>query len=150
MRMMEEKRTIDKRDISISLSIALLFFLIPFLIYKTQISQGQYIVSRDGKNLVTHLIYLGESIRSGDFPLWTPYLAGGRFFAEDVSLNILYPMYWLISLLPPLLIIPVIFGVHYAIGGGGFYFFLRKISCKRITAIVFSIIYIFSQIAITS
>lgn len=120
------------------------FFLIPFIVHFSSIKAGDILVSGDGL-LTAHVqMYMGDSLRNLDFPLWTPYLAGGMPFAQDVSMSALYPPLWICSMLPALLQLYVYFGLHYALGGVLMFLFLQKLNCSRVISLTMSVTYLFT------
>lgn len=122
-----------------------LYFSIPFLVHYHHLLNGESLVSGDGLTCgVIGQVYLGNSIRNFDFPLWTPFLAGGKPYALDVAMSAMYPLSWLCSLLPPLLQLYAYLGLHYAIGGVFLFLFLKKLRCAPFVSVAISTVYLFT------
>ena len=122
----------------------LFYCMIPFLVHADYLTAGDSLVSGDGTGMLYTLHYLGESIKTGDFPIWTPYLAGGMPYADATMLKAFYPVALVCSLLPPFIQFYVYLGIHYAIGGTFLYLYLRKIDCDAIVCVAVSMIYLFT------
>lgn len=122
----------------------LLYCMIPFIVHADHLAAGNSLVSGDGTGMLYTLHYLGESIKAGDFPVWTPYLAGGMPYADATMLKAFYPFALVCSLLPSFIQFYVYLGIHYAIGGTFLYLYLRKIDCDAIVCVAVSTIYLFT------
>lgn len=123
----------------------LVYCLLPFIVYGDHFAAGNALVSGDGLGIVYQLNYLSDSLSQGEFPLWTPYLAGGTPYADGSAVGAIYPLKLLCAaVLPPLLCTYVYYGLHLAIGGTFFYLYLRKIDCDAIVSAAVSLIYLFT------
>ena len=131
-------RIIDKRWFSLLLFFA--YFSIPFIIHFSHLLAGETLVSGDGKPNIFSLIYIKDSIKNFEFPMWCPYLACGQPYGH----NMLYPIKWLCSILPGVIRLYAYFGLHYAIGGVAMFSFLKKIKCIPIVSLATSTIYLFT------
>lgn len=120
------------------------YFLIPFIVHADYLAAGETLVSGDGLLGLYQLQYVGESIKQLDFPIWTPYLAGGMPYGDATTIGALYPVGILCALLPPFIQLYAFFGIHYAIGGIFLYLYLRKIDCDAIVCVAVSTIYLFT------
>jgi len=69
--------------------------------------------------------YIGECLRSGELPLWNPWVAMGTSIAADPQSGLWYPPTALFALLPPLWAYPTTIVLHFALAGAGMYRFLR-------------------------
>lgn len=140
----EEPVILNCSDRVISIVLVVISFCIPFIIYYQNILQQETIVSRDGLVNFYSFSYLKNLLSTGEFLLWNPYLAGGMPQGIMVGSPGIYPLNWLTALVPILLQLPFYFGIHFAIGSGFLYNYLRKISCSQLVSAAVSIIYIFT------
>ncbi len=69
--------------------------------------------------------YIGECLRSGELPLWNPWVAMGTSIAADPQSGLWYPPTALFALLPPLWAYLATIVLHFALAGAGMYRFLR-------------------------
>ena len=72
--------------------LALIYFCKPLLL------GHDYLVGDTGMFLYPVRVFLAQSIRNGDFPLWLPHLFGGVPFLADPSHSVFYPPTWLFVL----------------------------------------------------
>lgn len=87
-------------------------------------------VTAVGDDLIYYLPvrqYIGERIRDGELPLWNPLVSMGAPLAADPQSGLWYPFTWLFVFMPPLAAYGLSLGVHFALGGGGMYRFLRSL-----------------------
>lgn len=130
-------RVLDNRWMPIFLAI--LFFSIPFIVHAKALLAGNTIVGGDGITLGFYYIKaMGDSVRAGEFPLWTPYLSGGQ------PLFNFYPIMILCGFFSVAIQMPAYFGFHLALGGTFLFLYLKKIGCTPTISLAVSIIYLFT------
>ena len=140
----EEPVMLNCSDRVISIVLMVVSFCIPFIIYYQNILQQESIVSGDGLINFYSFSYLRNLLKTGEFSLWNPYLAGGMPQGITVGAPGIYPLNWLTALVPILMQLPFYFGVHLAMGSGFLYNYLRKISCSQLVSAAVSIMYVFT------
>lgn len=86
-----------------------------------------------------------ESIRSGDFPLWNPYLFGGMPLHATLHPGLLYPPNLLFLALPPALAFNALFALHLALAGAFTYALLRDLRAGPWPALFGAIAFAFSS-----
>lgn len=134
----------DKLYIKEIIFLGGLFFSIPFLIHLPHILAGENIVSGDGVVYLFGQAYLKNSIEGLGFPLWCPYLAGGRPWGWDVTVGALYPVNWICSLLPKQIQLCSFFGLHNIVGGVGLLLYFRRLKIRKDVSIAITFIYLFT------
>lgn len=120
----------------------IMYFSIPFVVHWGHLMAGETLVAGDGIGEVYTMKYLSDSIKAMDFPLWTPYQAGGMPYSD--GLTNFYPFLLLCLLLPGVTQIYAYFGVHYAIGGVFMFSYLKKIKCTPFVSLAISTLYLFT------
>ncbi len=92
--------------------------------------------------------YLGffrDQVRSGHFPLWNPYVLGGTPFLANVVSAVLFPITWLVLLLPTDLFFEWSAFLKLCLGGMGLYLFAREsLQVRPLTAWCATAAYCFS------
>lgn len=81
-------------------------------------------------------IYLTETLRKGELPLWTPHTYMGSPFAALNHTQVFYPPTWIALPLPPLYAYGWLLAFHAAIAGLGLYTLTRKLGASRTASIV--------------
>jgi len=71
--------------------------------------------------------FVGQTVHTGQWPLWNPLAGMGRSLAADPQAGLWYPFTYLFAVLAPLVAYPVTVAAHFAIAGGGMYRFLRAL-----------------------
>lgn len=90
-------------------------------------------------------VFLNESLRSGRFPLWNPYIFGGTPFFADVQTRVLYPPELLLVSLPPERAMGYDMAIHVFLAMLGMYLFLRTVKVVRPGALLGGFAYAFSS-----
>lgn len=118
-------------------------FAVPFLIYWNLFSTNQIFSAGDGLGFYSSRIFFANSLKSGEFTLWNPYLSNGVPFAEDNN-GIFYPVQLLLSLLPPRLFVYSYYSFHLALGATFMYLYIKEIGYGKIAAFCTSAVYLMS------
>lgn len=121
-----------------------IYFLIPFVVYRSYWMQGLVPAAGDGMNLMNIYEYVKYSIKNGELPLWNTLLVGGVPYASDISTGCFYPIRLIMAFLPIKWFWYCYYAIHIASGATFFYKYLLEIDCNRIMAIGGSILYFFS------
>lgn len=133
-----------KKSLLIVLMLGITGISIPFVLYWSEMINGNTIVAGDGLGILYSLKYCQELIKEGSFPLWNPYLAGGMPQGIMVGGVGLYPLNWIVAMAPATVQIYLYLGLHLAMGACFMFGYLRKISCARIVSTAVSLMYIFT------
>jgi hypothetical protein len=99
-------------------------------------------------SFVTYLprrVELTESIRSGRFPLWNPYILGGMPFFADPQTRVLYPIALLLVPFDPLKSMGYDIAIHVFLAMLGTYLFMRAVRVARLGAVAAALAYAFSS-----
>jgi hypothetical protein len=98
--------------------------------------------------LVTYLprrYELTNSIRSGRFPLWNPYIFAGTPFFADPQSRVVYPISLLLVPLAPMRAMGYDVAIHVLIAMVGMYLFLRSLGCSLLSSALGAFSYAFSS-----
>ncbi|HKY73992.1 MAG TPA: hypothetical protein VJ246_01615 [Patescibacteria group bacterium] len=109
-----------------------------FFLNKTFFSGDNFSLLIPGK------MYFVDSIRSGSFPLWNPYLMGGQPFFADINQSILYPSTVLFFLFPAVTALNATILLHMTIGGLGIYAIARSLKQEHVQALIASTLWMLS------
>ncbi|HEX2914519.1 MAG TPA: YfhO family protein [Chloroflexia bacterium] len=97
-------------------------------------------------------VFASESLRTGQIPLWNPYLFSGMPFAADIQSGLFYPLNWIFWLLGR----PVTYEkvemlalVHYWLAAAFAYALARSLNLGRWPALLAGILYAFSGFAVS-
>jgi hypothetical protein len=88
--------------------------------------------------------YLGASIRSGELPLWNPYVALGRPFLADIEAAAFYPPNWIFIALPQTPALFLFLAFHFWLAGFFFIKLARYWSAPRDAAVALAFVYLMS------
>ncbi len=121
----------------------LIYFMIPFIVYFNLFEKNMVPLSGDGVQYFSMKLFINNALKSGQLPLWDPYLSNGVPFAADFN-GVFYPVSLILSILPAKLFIYCYYSLHLAIGAFFIYLFLKEINCDKVVAIGTSFIYIMS------
>lgn len=121
----------------------IIFLIIPFIAYRDLFIKNMVPVSGDGVGYFSMKLFLNNALKSGELPLWNPYLSNGVPYAADLN-GVFYPISLLLSPLPIKLFIYSFYSIHLAIGAFFTYLFLKEIRCDKVVSICISIIYLLS------
>lgn len=72
-------------------------------------------------------LYLQQTIRTGQFPLWRPLIMSGQPFATNPLNKVWYPPQWLVLLLPVTLHLNLLLWLHLVLAGVGMRAFAQQI-----------------------
>ena len=88
--------------------------------------------------------FLGDAWQKGEFPLWCPYVFGGRPFAADPTTQCFYPatLMWLV--LPKMTAFTLDTLLHYVLGGFFAYLFLRSLEVRPTFSVYGGMLYTLS------
>lgn len=133
------------------LPVLLFIFAIGFfflrLFYPTA---GLFMIPDFGESDVLHLNFplkyiLSASLKSGQWPLWSPYLAGGFPVLAEGQIGTFYlPNLLLFRFLPLILAYNLNLIIAYILAAIGTYLFVRKIGLSFLTAVFASFVFTFS------
>ena len=106
-----------------------------------------------GRDLLAYNLPMEKTIHDayarGRLPVWSAEISGGRPLLPNPNAGALYPMRWLLAVLPfPLgaRLFPVL---HWLAAGAGTLLFLRRIGCSLSAAWVGATSYVFSGVAVS-
>lgn len=134
-----------KKDLLLTILVAVVGFSIPFVLYWNELLAGNTFVNGDGlTTIVPDLPWMKNAIVEGEFPLWNPYLAGGTPRGIVAGAPGLYPFNWLLVLVPVGVQLYAFFALHLAMGGAFMFRYLRCISCSPFVATMVSTMYLFT------
>ncbi|HTB80954.1 MAG TPA: hypothetical protein VK717_08715 [Opitutaceae bacterium] len=88
--------------------------------------------------------YLRESVRSGEWPLWNPYVSLGRPFLADIEASVFYPPNWIFIALPEIPALFLFLTFHFWLAGFFFIKLARHWAAPREAAITLSFAYLMS------
>src|SRR5205085_10306037 len=88
--------------------------------------------------------YLVEAIRSGELPLWDPYIHGGQPFLGDIQNLVLYPSSLLYFILPVITAFNWDIVLHVMLSAGAAFLLARALGLSPWAAFVTGLIYGFS------
>ena len=135
------------RDLAACLSLAILALLFPW-----QVTFWGYLPSSIDFLLqyFPNLAFLGHSLKTGDFPLWNPYVfAGTPYLADPQSAALYLPNWPFLLLLDTLTAARAIILLHYALAAVSFFLYLRVLSLSTAPSFLGAAIFGFSEYTIT-
>ncbi len=86
-------------------------------------------------------LHFAEIVKSGQFPLWDPYLHGGQPFLADVHNTALYPSGLLYLLFPPVQAFNTDIVLHLLLCAAGAYLFARGVGMAPLSSFVAGVVY---------
>jgi hypothetical protein len=86
-------------------------------------------------------LFWADAIRSGQIPLWDPFLHGGQPFLAEPANSTFYPTNALFLILPPLTAFNVNLVLHFVLCAGAMYFLARVIGISQAGAFVAGAVY---------
>jgi hypothetical protein len=89
--------------------------------------------------------YLHDSIRTGELPLWNPYVALGRPFLADPEAAVFYPPNWVFIVLPEIPALYLFLTFHFWLAGFFFIKLGRQWAAPRGVAIGLAVAYLLSE-----
>jgi len=121
------------------------FFLLPFLFfYDTSTMRG---ILGEGDALLYHFPHRLFSIillKSGDIPLWNPYLICGFPQLAAFQTTVLYPPnIFFFSLFPPVIAFNLIILLHFSLAGFFTYLYMKTLKSSTIAALFSGVAYMF-------
>jgi hypothetical protein len=122
------------------------FHFDPWRSYASEGDRAQKTYRTD--SFVTYLprrVELTESLRSGRFPLWNPYIFCGMPFFADPQTRVLYPIALLLTFADPLRSMGYDVAIHLFVAMVGMYLFLRVIRVNTLGAMGAAFAYAFSS-----
>ena len=122
------------------------FHFDPWRSYASEGDRAQKTYRTD--SFVTYLprrVELTESLRSGRFPLWNPYIFCGMPFFADPQTRVLYPIALLLTFADPLKSMGYDVAIHLFVAMVGMYLFLRVIRVSTLGAMGAAFAYAFSS-----
>jgi hypothetical protein len=111
---------------------------------------GSFLVGPDSDQIWTGVPFrwfgASEWRRTGDIPLWNPYMFGGLPFVGAMHGDIFYPTAWLRLVVPVDLALNLGFAIHLVLAGVFTYLFLRAMGCSWTAAVTGGLAYQLSGI----
>lgn len=121
------------------LGLCILFFWQALFLNKTFFFE-------DLMTIFYHIRNLGnDAIRSGEFPLWNPYIFCGMPYAGDTQAALFYPFNLFFSFLPTARLIAYFMVIHFFIAGCNMYIYLRVLKLDYLSAIFGAIVFSYSS-----
>lgn len=116
---------------------AVVLLLLPILYFAPVIFGGMSLLPGDGlsQNLGVRVL-IGQMLRSGQLPLWNPYILAGAPLLASVYPGALYPPNWVFALFSPATAMNIVVVTTYHLALIGAYLYGRRIGLTRIAAIV--------------
>ena len=100
---------------------------VPAVLFQRSLFGGEALFGRDIAPFFYPMKhFLVATVRSGQLPLWNPWILSGEPFFASLQPGLLYPGSLLLYLLPLPFSINLLHAVHYAIAGAGMYVLLRS------------------------
>lgn len=101
---------------------------------------GELLLSKIGTDAYLYFYhtqsFLHDEVMQGNIPLWNPYVYSGHPFLGDFQSAMLYPLTWVLVVLPPALAINWWFALHLIIFGIAMYAWLSYRGCTQFAAFV--------------
>ena len=94
-------------------------------------------------------LFLGQSLRNGELPLWNPHQMCGTPFLADYQSAVLYPPNWLFAVIPAARAFGILAALHLFALGAFTFLFLRSLSLGRIPSTFGAIAFMLGGFAIT-
>lgn len=93
-----------------------------------------------------HIRNLGnDAIRSGEFPLWNPYIFCGMPYVGDTQAALFYPFNLFFCFLPTARLVAYFVAIHFFIAGCTMYIYLRVLKLDYLSALLGAIIFSYSS-----
>lgn len=104
----------------------LILLAVPAALFHRSLFGGEALFGRDMAPFFYPMkYYLVETVRSGQLPLWNPWILNGEPFFASLQPGLLYPGSLLLYLLPLPFSVNLLHALHYSIAGAGMYLLLR-------------------------
>ena len=104
-----------------------LFLLATALLFDHALFRGESFFSRDVAPFFYPMKhFLAATVRSGQWPLWNPYVAGGEPFFASLQPGLLYPPSLILYLAPLPAAFDLLVVLHYPIAGIGMFLLLKR------------------------
>lgn len=130
--------------------IALAFVSVWVLVLCLPMFGGRFLVNPSGDQMYTGVPFrwfgAGEWQRTGQIPLWNPYMFGGLPFVGAMHGDIFYPTAWLRLVLPIDVAMNLGFALHVVLAGFFAYLFFRTMKVSWTGAVVGGVAYQLSGI----
>jgi hypothetical protein len=124
--------------------IAAFLFCITIIYFYPVILSNQTFASRDIYNFFTpRRFFAAENIRSGNIPLWNPYLASGVPFLANLQSSIFYPLSVIYYILPFQLGFKYFIILHYYLAGLFMFLLMREWRYDTYSSLISSIVFMF-------
>ncbi|MCX7918625.1 MAG: YfhO family protein [bacterium] len=118
---------------------------IALLIFGKPIITGKWLVVFDEFDEAYPLQkYFFDSIKSGIFPLWNPYILSGYPLISQTQASIFYPLTWLLLILPYRIAANTLLTLPYVLSAFFTYLYCREIKCSRIASILSGLTFAYS------
>lgn len=135
-------RFFEKKSFGIILFI--IYFIIIMLCMMEYPLKNMLPVAKDGLLTLNSFNYAKNAILRGKLPLWNSLLNNGVSSIADVTNASFYPFKYLIVFFEEEWFYIIFYAIHLAMGGIFTYKYLEKIKCCRFSAVLTSLIYLFS------
>ena len=126
--------------------IITLIFVMPFVLYWNEISQGTLMVLGDGPNFFVPHIFQFNEISSGEIPLWNGYVIAGIPLFADPNNSYFYPFHVLALFFSPTTYTNLFFVLHMGLAGFFSYLFLKQTTGNRFVGLAGAIAFSMSII----
>lgn len=129
---------IAKVAVAITISLMPLLYFLPAVLGDLTLSPG------DGwsRNMGIRIL-IGQSVRSGELPLWNPYLFAGMPLLANIQAGALYPPNWLFAVFPPRAAMNLMVITTYHIALAGAYLYARRIRLTRVGSMIAAVVFAF-------
>src|ERR1051326_6324093 len=123
--------------------------LMPLIYFLPALMSGRVLCEADGLvQNVPFRVAAAHIVRSGNLPLWNPYIFGGMPLFATAQLGILYPLNWFYLTFSPATATNVMVIASYIVAGLGAYFYARQLGSSVAGAAVTSLVWQFGGAAI--
>jgi hypothetical protein len=116
-----------RRVVPVPVAVAGLFFVVAAAFFDRVLFRGEVFFSRDVAPFFYPMKhFLASVVRSGDLPLWNPWVAGGEPFFASLQPGLLYPGSLVLYGLPMPAAFDWLVVLHYPLAGLGLALLLRR------------------------
>lgn len=130
---------------------AVLLFGVLMVVFRGVFFGGRVFYFADDFSLmVPGKIFLAQSLKSGAFPFWNPYVLSGTPFFADINQSVLYPSTLLFLVFPPNLAVNFTVLLHFFIGAMGVYVVARQIRQNIWLALTGATVWMLSAVVLKS
>lgn len=128
------KEFVKEKEFLALCALVILFFYRP-LFFETFFFRDLYL------SLYPQKLHFAEIVKSGQLPLWDPYLHGGQPFLADIHNTAIYPSGLLYLLLPPVQAFNTDIVLHLLFCAAGAYLFARAVGLAPVSSLIAGAVY---------